>query len=325
MSAAFVRSRVSKSVGWRLAAGVSPSVLTVGLVVGLFYYGEIGRAAPRVILVLASALTVVSLAIAWANARYFADRLARLARVTNPASGDGERADEFDRIEQAVGNMGSALSAAEAERARTDAVGAARLRDHATMLAGVVGDALSQLDEIRLPLHILLESRFGELNENQEELLRDARTAADAIDVALRRLGQLADADRGAMSVQRELVQINDVVRSVIPLARASTERQSARMEVTLEPGLPRVIADRARLAEALALLMSDGADESNSQTPLVISTERAGAAAIIRIKPVGKRKESLIVASSLVTAQGGEVVTGDDGLTVRIGGTSTR
>ena len=268
MRAAFMGSRISRSVGWRLAAGVSPSVLTVGVLVGLFYYGEIGRSVPRLVLVLASALTVVSLVIAWANAKYFADRISRLARVTKHSSGGGERADEFDRIEQAVDDMGSALSAAEAERARNDAVSAARLRDQATMLAGVVGDSIAQLDEVRLPLHILLESRFGELNENQEELLRDARTAADAIDVALRRLGQLAEADRGAMPVQHELVQINDVVRSVVPLARASAERQGARMEVTLEPGLPRVMADRARLAEALALLTSAAADESDLRLP---------------------------------------------------------
>src|SRR6185436_10242224 len=108
-------------------------------------------------------------------------------------------------------SLGSALSASEAERAKSNAMAAARLHDEATMLAGVVADSLAQLDEVRLPLHILLESRFGELNENQEELLRDARAAADAIDVALRRLGQVADADRGALAVQPELVQINDV------------------------------------------------------------------------------------------------------------------
>ncbi|HEX3865830.1 MAG TPA: hypothetical protein VHV78_03725, partial [Gemmatimonadaceae bacterium] len=92
---------------------------------------------------------------------------------------------------------------------------------------------------------ILLESRFGELNENQEELLGDARAAADAIDVALRRLGQVADADRDALPVQKELVQIDDVVRSVLPLVRAAAECRGARLQTALEPGLPRTSADR--------------------------------------------------------------------------------
>src|SRR5262249_10471929 len=151
-------------------------------------------------------------------------------------------------IEQAVGNLGSALSASEAQRARTDAMAAARLKEQGTMLAGVVNDSISQLDQIRLPLQILLESPFGELNENQEELLRDARAAADSVDLALRRLGQVADADRDALPVQHELVQVNDVVRSVLPLGRAAAERHGARTETSLEPGLPRVFGDRARL-----------------------------------------------------------------------------
>jgi signal transduction histidine kinase len=168
-----------------------------------------------------------------------------------------------------------------------NAAAAARLRDEATMLAAVAHDSIAQLDEMRLPLHILLETRFGDLNENQEELLRDARSAADAMGAALRRLAQVADADRGALVVQRELVQVNDVVRAVLPLARAAAERQGARVEVTLEPGLPRVRADRARLAEALTLFTSDAAAATGSERPLVVTTtRRPGVGVEISIAP---------------------------------------
>ena len=335
-----IKARVSASIGWRLAGGVLPSLLAVGLLVGLFYYGEIGREAPRLILFAASALTVVSLMAAWANARYFANRIARLARVTDVAPGRLGQSDEFDRIERAVGNLGSALSAAERERERINAISAAHLRDEATMVAGVVSDSLAQLDEVRLPLHILLESRFGDLNENQEELLRDARAAADSIDVALRRLGQVVDADRGALPVQLELVQLNDVVRSILPLARAAAERQGAHVEAALEPGLPRVKADRARLAEALALLITDVAPDVGPQAPLVISTARDGTAVMIRISPPAIRlakhansatnvssdgaeaahTKSSILALRLIEVQGGSLAIRDGALDLRIG-----
>ncbi len=212
------------------------------------------------------------------------------------------------------------------------------------MVAGVVSDSLAQLDDVRLPLHILLENKFGELNENQEELLRDARAAADAIDVALRRLGQVADADRGALPMQLELVQINDVVRSVLPLARAASERQGARVETSFEPALARVMADRARLAEALALLTTEAARETSAQTPLEITTTRDGMAAIIRIAPVVRpdsetvaessgvdplrpdnggtvaHTNASILASRLIAAQGGVLSIDGDGLKLRIG-----
>jgi signal transduction histidine kinase len=321
MKTTLAHRRVSRTVAWRLAAGVLPAVLAVGLVIGLFYYGEIGRAAPRVILFAATALTAVSIVVAWVNASYFADRLARLARATEQASGVGGPTDEFDRIEQAVGTLGSALTASEAERARTDALAAARLREQATILAGAVSDSLAQLDQVRLPLQILLESPFGELNDNQEELLRDARAAADSIDSALRRLGQVADVDREAFQVQHELVQINDVVRSVLPLARAAAERRGARTEMALEPGLPRVMADRARLAESLTLFATDAASCSSSSQPLSISTARDGARAVIRVAPTNESgSASLILASRLIEVQGGEVRVSDGAVELRVG-----
>ena len=345
MTPALMHARVSRSIAWRLAAGVLPSVLAVGLLIGLFYYGQFGRAIPTLILIIASALTIGSIIMAWVNASYFAERLARLARTTKPpAAGAGEPTDEFDRIEQAVGDLGSALTASEAERARLDAIATARLHDQATMLAGAVSDSLSQLDQVRLPLQILLESPFGVLNDNQEELLRDARAAADTIDVSLRRVGQVADIDRDAFPVQHELVQVNDVVRSVLPLARAAAERNGARTETALEPGLPRVVGDRTRLAEALSLLVTAAAERSDQTTPLVVSTVRDGRRAIIRIAPRGgsvangvpssdakvppatpsgersAHDATFVLASRLIEAQGGEARVADDALEVRVG-----
>lgn len=345
MTAAFVQRHVSRSVAWRLVAGVLPSVLAVGLVVGLFYYGKAGRAAPAATLIVATVLTATSIIVSWMNARYFAERLARIARATEQASGLRGASDELDRIEEAVGTLGSALTAAEAERARREARTAARLREQATMLAGAVSDSLGQLDQVRLPLQILLESPFGELNDNQEELLRDARSAADAIDASLRRLVRVANIDRDEVQVQPELVQVNDVVRSVLPLARATAERNDARTETALEPGLPRVVADRARLAEALSLLVTDAARASAPDKPLVIATARDGSRAVIRVSPAsnairaraaavraatgGADAESeqsapdsgpLILASRLITAQGGELAVDGDCLVLRIG-----
>ena len=65
--------------------------------------------------------------------------------------------------------------------------------------------AARQLDEIRMPLHILLENRFGDLNDNQEEMLATARTAADDAQALLERLRQVADVDRGTLRFGRNV------------------------------------------------------------------------------------------------------------------------
>ena len=222
----------------RLAA----AVLAVGLLIGLAYYGEMGRRDPtrRSRHRRRSADRVARHA--WINTRYFASAH-HATRAHRPSGHPASAREATSSIASSSGgHLGTALSASEAERAQAGRD--RRQRDFAKRRRcspAVVRDTLAQLDEVRLPLHILLETRFGELNENQEELLRDARNGADAMDVALRRLAQVADADRGA-PVQHELVQVNDVVRAVLPLARAAAERNGARTDTALEPGLPRVV-----------------------------------------------------------------------------------
>lgn len=350
MTSGFIRRRTTLTVATRLFLGLLPALLAVLLAVGLAYYGEYGRQVPSIIALGAAVLAVASLVVTWNNTRYVSARIVRLTGAM-PGDEDAHRghgeSDEFDRIERVVDHLGSALSASEAERARRDAAAATRLNDEATMLAAVARDSMAQLDELRLPLHILLEARFGELNENQEELLRDARKAADAMAAAIRRLALLADADRGALSVQRELVQVNDVVRAVLPLARAAAERRDARVDTSLEPGLPRVLADRARLAEALTLLSADAAAATGPDHPLSFTTARDRGGVSITLTPVvpgggavpappaptdqaarvAEPNESVrdaggvILARRLIAAQGGATEETPSGVIVRLGG----
>ena len=302
------RGRIT--VGRRLFMGVLPAVLAVALAIVLAYYGQYGHEIPPAVLALAAVLALLSLGITWRNARYLQARIARLAGALPGTRGEP---DELDRIEHVVDRLGSALSMSEAERERAGAAAATRLSEQGTMLAAVTRDTIARLDEVRMPLHILLDSPFGELNENQEELLRDARAAADAMDVALRRLAQVADADRGALPVQRELVQVNDVVRGVLPLARAAAERRGARVEIALEPGLPRVLADRARLAEALTLLAEQAASETGPARTLRVGTARENGGALITLAPRPSATESGVavadvVARRLIESQGGSI-----------------
>ena len=323
-----LRKQWTISVGSRLLLGLVPSLLAAAMVVGLVYWGEYGREAPRTVLALAAILAALTLALTWSNVRYLVRRFDRIteimrAEAARGATGTSGAADEFDQIEQVVGGLGNALTQAEAQRAHIGAQATARLREQSTMLAALVRDTMARLDDVRMPLHILLEAKFGELNENQEELLRDARGASDEMDAALRQLGQVADADRDAMPVKRESVQVNDVVRAILPLIRASAERCDARVDVELEPALPRVLADRARLAEALSLLATLSAAASDGDHPVAVSTLRDGSAVVIEFRSASLPTDggsSAALADRLVSAQGGEVSREAGRVAVRLG-----
>jgi signal transduction histidine kinase len=154
------------------------------------------------------------------------------------------------------------------------------------LLAATVRGVTAQMDEVRLPLHILLDARFGELNENQEELLVAARAAADGIDGAVRRLAVVADADRDALMVRTEPVAINDVVRAVLPMVRATADRRNVRVDVALEPALPRVWANRAALAETIALMAGLAAERLGEGDAMSIGTTAEESQCVLQISP---------------------------------------
>ena len=324
-----LRKQWSLSVTSRLLMALLPSLLAAAMVAGLVYWGEYGRQAPDAVVAAAIVLAALALGLTILNVRYLVQRFDRITEMVAaeaarraPSARTGVT-DEFDRIEQVVDHLGTALTQSEAARLRANEHSAARLSEQSTLLAALVRDTLSRLDDVRMPLHILLETKFGELNENQEELLRDARNASDQLDDALRRMGQVAEADRDAMPVQRELVQVNDVVRSILPLIRASAERRGARVDVQLEPAMPRVSADRARLAEALSLLAVAAVNTCEDGQMVSLTTRRSGRGVevVLRPWPAGVSADLRVaLAHRFVAVQGGVIHAADGALSVRVG-----
>ena len=80
------------------------------------------------------------------------------------------------------------------------------------MVLARVSDGVPALDEVRLPLHILLENRFGDLNENQEEMLAAAQSAVDQAAAMLGCVRLIADLDRGALEPRRDLLRLDDLI-----------------------------------------------------------------------------------------------------------------
>lgn len=324
-----LRRQWSLSVSSRLSMGLLPSLLSAALVVGLVYWGEYGRQAPRVVVTAAMMLAGLSLWLTVRNVQYL---VRRFDRVTELIATEATRqapsprptgADEFDDIEHVVGQLGTALTRSHAEQAQANEAAATRLREQSTMLAALVRDTMARLDDVRMPLHILLDTRFGDLNENQEELLRDAHGAADALDDALRRLGQVADADRDAMPVLMELVQANDVVRAILPVIRASAERAGRTVDAQLEPGLLRVRADRSRLAEALAMLAVRAA-AMEVAGPVRVETRRETPGVAIAIAPwraVTTAVTDMALAQRFIAVQGGTLSVDGETLAIHLGG----
>jgi signal transduction histidine kinase len=285
--------------------------------------------------------------VAWLNARFLAQRIERLAgasatadqRLTRPLQAQAvapaaelggalrgvvsavapNRAsrlpDEIDAIQLTLDRLSRAV---ESDRAGGQHL-AERVRDHARLLASVADDATKQLDNVRLPLHILLDNRFGELNENQEEMLGAARMAAEAIAADLTSLRQIAELDLGNRPMHLERLRPADLIEGIRPLLAAAAEAREATLATDVAPLLPAIKADRFALQEALTTLLKLPIVDVDAGVQLrlfVLADSTDGAASNrsnridIRLQG-GKQPQHTIqsaLAARIVAAHGGRV-----------------
>jgi signal transduction histidine kinase len=321
-------------ISQRLYLTVTPAILGVFLIVALAYWGEYARRAPSMVLLVGALAVIASLALTWSNARYVAHRIERLAAgaaasrplpqgnvITSGADGAPHAADEIDEIERAVDRLSSAVESAEASKADRERAYEQRAHDYARLLASVADSAARRLEEVRLPLHILLDNHFGELNENQEEMLGAARTAAEAADADMVSLGQIAELDLGTRQLRQDRMKPSDLIEAIRPMLMAAAETAGATLELDAEPLLPAIVGDRARLQDALVTLLRGGIDHAVADSRMHVQVDRDGGTVRFVLTGGGEGPMSVrwAAAARVIQAHRGRVERRDDGLAISL------
>jgi signal transduction histidine kinase len=323
-------------ISQRLFLTVMPAIVGLFTVAALAYWGDIGRAAPEWLVAVCAVSTLVSLVLAWQNSRYVARRIARLApqqappavggllsplRAVRNAALPGVRSgpDELDSIEDIVDRLSNAVTVAEAGSREQAEAAARRVKEYALLLAEASAAVARQLDEVRLPIHILLENRFGQLNENQEEMLEAARHAAEAAAVETGRLRQIADVDRGILQLGHDRIRLGDLLANLRPQLEADARAAGAEVHVELAPGLPRIAGDRLRLQQALELLLRHMVRHAAPGSALAVTAASEGDE--VRLLVHGGSHPTLdadlALARRVIAAHGGSLQDLGDGLEV--------
>jgi len=121
-----------------------------------------------------------------------------------------------------------------------------------------LGRATPNLDEVRDGLHAIA---------------RDGRRASDVIG----RIRLLAR----RTAVEKQPLEINEVIREVIALAEGETQRARARVRTELAPDLPRVTGDAVQLQQVVLNLLLNGLDAMqrvvDRPRELVVRTQQEG------------------------------------------------
>ena len=122
-----------------------------------------------------------------------------------------------------------------------------------------------------------------EAREAASRMVKDVTRAADIIN----RISLLFN--KG--SLQRELVDVNELVREMIVLLRSEANRYSISIPTELDEDLPSVMADRVQLQQVFMNLMLNGIDamkETTGRRELTIKSEVANGQLLISVSDTG-------------------------------------
>lgn len=301
-------------IGQRMYLALLPALLGVVTVAALAYWGQYAHEAPVWFVLVVAVATTASLVVAWVNARYVTRRVERLASTSAQGHGqalDHAAPDELETIESTVHHLSTVAGRAEAARQADETSLRDQHREYSELLSLSAREALQRLDDIRLPLHILLENHFGDLNENQEEMLAGARTAAEQAGNAFQRLSQIADLDRGAVTLRHDRIRPGDLVAGVLPALVAEGQQRNVHVTAEVAPALLSVVGDRGRLQLALELVLHDCLRRTDAGDGLRVTADVDGRDLVLRAEHGDGRASPIDMALGrrLIAAQGGRVI----------------
>lgn len=194
--------------------------------------------------------------------------------------------------------------------------------EYSRLLADAAESALRALNEVRLPLHILTEHHFGELNENQEEMLVAARSAADVIGGEFEALQTLAQLDGGILHMRADRVQPPNLVRAILPSLLQSAEKRGISLHYDIDGFVSPIVADASRLQTALLTLLGAqvGAAPRDAQIELSLAPDLH--ASVVRLAPAISLTQtaSLLLARRVIAHAGGRIDETSAILTITLG-----
>jgi signal transduction histidine kinase len=231
------------TVRQRLVLSALPGILGLLLMAALADPGQRWDQQPAIVIGIALLAALLSALATWFNVRYVAGRL-----------------DRHDALERALKN---AVAAGEEWR-RRDSAAEARARQSVGLLEEAVDEMGTRLKEVQLPLHILLSSPFGELNENQEEILAAARSATDAADFHLRQLAKLVELELGSITIVPQKMSVSELLRPALAIAEARSASRHVSIRANVSQAGARAIVDPVHAQEALSALLVEAVEQTD-------------------------------------------------------------
>ena len=145
------------------------------------------------------------------------------------------------------------------------------------------------LRALQMALHAVVEGYAGDLNESQQDMLRNAREQADQLDELMNDLLELAEIESGTRRLTLAPFRPVELVRPAVERHLPSAECKHVELEVDVWPDLPRVIADKEAVRRILDNLLSNAIRHTGHNGRVTISASERSGKIFFTVKDTGE------------------------------------
>jgi signal transduction histidine kinase len=150
--------------------------------------------------------------------------------------------------------------------------------------------AISQVaHELRTPLTSILG--FAEIMLNQEQLNEAQRNfceriqnSAQQLQANLTQLSDLSRLEAGKSDLRIEEFSLEDVVSGIARTVTAETRKSGIHLECKIDPDLPSIVSDRAKLRQTLRMLLEYVIARAKSEARIHLTVANSERSCLLRI-----------------------------------------
>jgi signal transduction histidine kinase/ActR/RegA family two-component response regulator len=153
----------------------------------------------------------------------------------------------------------------------------------------------SMSHELRTPLNaiigfseVLLERMFGELNERQDEYLRDILGSGRHLLDLLNDILDLSKVEAGRMELDRSTFDVTDAVDYTLSMVRERAARRGVTLRRVPAEGTSEVHADELRVKQVLLNLLSNAVKFTPTGGTVTVTTERVDGDVVVEVSDTG-------------------------------------
>jgi signal transduction histidine kinase len=155
-------------------------------------------------------------------------------------------------------------------------------------LAAMSHDFRSPLTVVRGAVELLLGERPGALTAAQRELAESAERNVQRLEEFTSQLLEIARLEEGQIALDKEEIDPVALVRDVVADHAVLAKQKRQWISLDVDPDPPLVVADRSRMSQALANLITNAIRYAPQGTPIVVAAHRQGDAIRIEVRDHG-------------------------------------